>query len=300
MTSLERTSVSRVLAAPAAALLAALAVAVAPASAGGEPRSPRETVGQAGLLGSDLGRQAGRRAKPPAGFSGGFVYRKGRYRPLGVTFWTGVASRPSKRPRPASKPCRTTSTIAARSSVDTSTAPASRHSCGPGRPVTTIRIPAPSRPGPPASTTAARSRHLQREHPAREGPGRQDTRVSVGPRKGDRIDFPGEAMTEHSASTIRGRWWAPTSTRAATGRTTLSFGANAGSPNRAPRGRDNCGLRHQEPRPELGLRRRRRCGGGDASRLPDDKRRYTTFDAPGVPFTAPVGINDRGRIPASR
>ena len=43
-------------------------------------------------------------------------------------------------------------------------------------------------------------------------------------------------------------------------------------PNRAPRGRDNCGLRHQQPRPDRRhLRRRRRCGGGDASRLPDDQ-----------------------------
>jgi hypothetical protein len=67
-----------------AAFLVALAVATSPTGAAAEPPAAIETVGSAGMLGSDLGSEASRRGKAPADSSGAFVYRKGRYRPLGV------------------------------------------------------------------------------------------------------------------------------------------------------------------------------------------------------------------------
>jgi hypothetical protein len=73
-----------------AAIAVAMAVAIlavagaAPASAAPKPRPPTETVGPAGVLGWDLGPGAKRRGRPPTDSSGAFVYRKGRYSPLGA------------------------------------------------------------------------------------------------------------------------------------------------------------------------------------------------------------------------
>jgi hypothetical protein len=76
--------VIRGLAAVVAAILIAFAVAASPAGAANGPPAPIETVGPAGVLGSDFGSEASRRGNAPAGASGAFVYRKGRYGPLGV------------------------------------------------------------------------------------------------------------------------------------------------------------------------------------------------------------------------
>jgi uncharacterized membrane protein len=84
MNSLTITGIRRGLAALSAAFLVALAVAASPMGAAAQPPAAIETVGPAGVLGSDLGPDGLRSGKAPADRSGGFLYRKGRFTPLRV------------------------------------------------------------------------------------------------------------------------------------------------------------------------------------------------------------------------
>jgi hypothetical protein len=72
------------LAAIAAAVFLGVLTVAAPAPAADTRPPSIERVGLAGLLGSDLGSEAQRRGKAPAGLSGAFVYRNGSYTPLGA------------------------------------------------------------------------------------------------------------------------------------------------------------------------------------------------------------------------
>jgi uncharacterized membrane protein len=83
MTSLQTANRRRGLTLLAVAVLAALALAAA--TPGAANQSPAfETVGQAGVVGSDPWSKAYRPRRAPADSSGGFVYRNGKYTPLRV------------------------------------------------------------------------------------------------------------------------------------------------------------------------------------------------------------------------
>jgi uncharacterized membrane protein len=83
MTSLQTANRRRGLTLLAVAVLAAFALAAA--TPGAANQSPAfETVGQAGVVGSDPWSKAYRPRTAPADSSGGFVYRNGKYTPLRV------------------------------------------------------------------------------------------------------------------------------------------------------------------------------------------------------------------------
>lgn len=151
-----------------------------------------DTLGLAGHLGSDPRLESGREARKPADASGGFIYRDGRYKPLdgvdglitahvaidnrgqtaGAYFRTLDPRRPWRASCaagrgathalmscPVPRPCRSTSTLAARPSASPATRPRARYvpSCASETatpPPSTSR--ARSSPARPASTTAAR------------------------------------------------------------------------------------------------------------------------------------------------
>ncbi len=248
----------RTLAALAVAVVLAVLAAATSAPAGSAAPRATASMGLAGVLDSDFGPETSRRGKAPAGSAGGFVYAPRTPAP-GFVLDKGrftAFDAPEARLETLPYDINDRGHIVGRYFDGASEQAFMRDRAGR---FTTIRIPGAQSAWAVGINNRRQVVGIYSENtPLVKGPGAKTHGFLLDRGNVTRIDFPDAGMTGafgiNDQGQVVGAYLDPERQRDGQ---RLPLERGPVHPNRAPRGRDNHGLRHQQPRPDRRRLRRR-------------------------------------------